>query len=206
MELNLNQKLNNILINIDNNNKPNLFLHVCCGPCSTAVLKKLVSYFNVFIIFFNSNIDTFEEFNLRLLQLKKVISINNYNIKIIYDTYDHNEFLNFVKGYEQCKEGGERCTKCFELRLSKSYEIANSFILNNNFMNNINYLCTTLSISPHKNAKLIEEIGEKICYNSKYLNYLPSDFKKENGFLDSINLSKQYGLYRQDYCGCEFSK
>lgn len=206
MELNLNQKLNNILLNIDNNNKPNLFLHVCCGPCSTAVLNKLIDYFNIYIIFFNSNIDSFDEFNLRLIQLKKVIEINNYNIKIIYNKYHHEEFLDYVKGYELLKEGGDRCTKCFEFRLKKSYEIAINYIEDNNLTSNINYLCTTLSISPHKNAKLIEEIGENICLNSLYLNYLPSDFKKENGFLNSIILSKKFGLYRQNYCGCEFSK
>lgn len=206
MELNLNQKLNNILTDIDKNNKPNLFLHVCCGPCSTAVLKKLNNFFNIYAIFFNSNIDTYEEFDLRLVQLKKVIEINNYNIKIIYDTYNHGDFLTYVKGYEKCKEGGDRCTKCFEFRLNKSYEVANNYIKDNNLINDINYLCTTLSISPHKNAKVIEEIGESICLGSLYLNYLPSDFKKENGFLDSINLSKQFGLYRQNYCGCEFSK
>ncbi len=206
MELSLNQKLNNILSNIDKSNKPNLFLHVCCGPCSTAVLKKLIHFFNIYIIFFNSNIDSIDEFTLRLLQLKKVIEINKYNINIIFDEYNHNDFLNYIKGYEHCKEGGDRCTKCFEFRLNKSYDVANNYIINNNLTSCINYLCTTLSISPHKNAKLIEDIGENICLNAKYMNYLPSDFKKENGFLDSINLSKQLGLYRQNYCGCEFSK
>ena len=206
MELSLNQKLNNILTCINKNIKPNLFLHVCCGPCSTAVLKKLNDFFNIYIIFFNSNIDTIDEFNLRLLQLKKVLEINKYNIKIIYDIYCHEDFLDYVRGYEHCKEGGDRCTKCFEFRLNKSYDVAINYINKNNLTNSINYLCTTLSISPHKNAKLIEEIGENICLNSEYLKYLPSDFKKENGFLDSINLSKKFGLYRQNYCGCEFSK
>lgn len=206
MELNLNQKLNIILKNIDKKNKPNLFLHVCCGPCSTAVLKKLYDYFNIYIIFFNSNIDTFNEFNLRLIQLKKVIDMNNYNIKIIYDNYHHEDFLDYVKGFELYKEGGDRCTRCFEFRLKNSYEIANNYIKDYNLTKNVNYLCTSLSISPHKNANLIEEIGENICSNSLYLQYLPSDFKKNNGFLDSINLSKQFGLYRQNYCGCEFSK
>ena len=206
MELSLNQKLNNILTCINKNIKPNLFLHVCCGPCSTAVLKRLNDFFNIYIIFFNSNIDTIDEFNLRLLQLKKVLEINKYNIKIIYDIYCHEDFLDYVRGYEHCKEGGDRCTKCFEFRLNKSYDVAIDYINKNNLTNSINYLCTTLSISPHKNAKLIEEIGENICLNSEYLKYLPSDFKKENGFLDSINLSKKFGLYRQNYCGCIFSK
>ena len=206
MELNLNKELNKVLSNINLCDKPNLFLHVCCGPCSTAVLDKLNNYFNIFLIFYNSNIDTLDEFNLRYLQLKNVISYNNYAIDIIYHNYDHNEYLDYVKGFENCEEGGNRCEKCFELRLKKTYEIALDYINKHCFNDKTNYLCTTLSISPHKNASLIETIGEKICNNSDILKYLPSDFKKENGYLNSINLSKIIGLYRQNYCGCEFSK
>ena len=207
MEINYNQKLNLLLKEIDKNNKPNLFLHVCCGPCSTAVLKRLSDYFNIYVIFYNSNIDTNDEFILRLRQLEKIIEINKYNIKIIYNEYDHNEFLINAKGYEDEVEGGKRCEVCFNLRLGKSYDIAKKYILDNQLDDKNNYLCTTLSISPHKNAKLIEEIGEKICNNdSNFIKYLPSDFKKEDGYLNSIVLSKSYGLYRQNYCGCEFSK
>lgn len=206
MDLNLNQKLNELLKSIDINNKPNLFLHVCCGPCSTAVLNKLYMYFNIFIIFYNPNIDTNDEYDLRYKQLEKVISINKYLINIINYNYNHKEFLDYVLGLEECKEGGARCKKCFELRLKKSYDIACEYIKNNNLSSNINYLCTTLSISPHKDAKLIETIGEDICKNSDFIKYLPSDFKKENGFLNSIKISIDLGLYRQNYCGCEFSK
>ena len=206
MDLNLNQKLNNIISNIDINNKPNLFLHVCCGPCSSAVFNRLNTYFNIYVIFYNSNIDTHEEFNLRYVQLKKVIEYNNYLYKILYNDYDHNEFLSYVSGLENCKEGGDRCVKCFELRLKKSFDIATKYIIDNNLTSSENYLCTTLSISPHKNAKIIEQIGENICSKSDIIKYLPSDFKKENGYLNSINLSNGMQLYRQNYCGCEFSK
>lgn len=206
MELSLNKELNKILSDINLCDKPNLFLHVCCGPCSTAVLDRLHKYFNIFLIFYNSNIDTLDEYNLRYLQLNNVIRYNNYAIDIIYHNYDHNEFLDFIKGLEDCKEGGERCEKCFLLRLEKSYAIALNYINEHSLNYKTNYLCTTLSISPHKNANLIEIIGEKVCYNSDILKYLPSDFKKEDGYLNSINLSKKIGLYRQNYCGCEFSK
>ena len=206
MALDLNKKLNEILNNINISNKPNLFLHVCCGPCSTAVLEKLKNYFNIFIIFFNSNIDTYDEFRLRLLQLNKVIDYFHNTSNIIYNEYNHDDFLSYVKGYEKEHEGGERCNKCFEFRLKKSYDIAIDFIKKNSLLNYKNYLCSTLSISPHKNASKIEEIGEKICKDSLYIEYLPSDFKKEDGFLKSIKISKSINLYRQNYCGCEFSK
>lgn len=207
MVINLNKKMNEILNQIDIMHKPNLFLHVCCGPCSTAVLYKLSKFFNIYILFYNPNIDTKDEFNLRLKQLKNVLSINNYDIKILYYDYNHNEFLDFVKGLDNEPEGGKRCEKCFYLRLSFLYDFTSKFIKDNNMINDENYICTTLSISPHKNAELIEKIGEGICNKGLFnIKYLPSDFKKENGYLNSIKFSKRYGLYRQNYCGCEFSK
>ena len=205
MVLTNNQKFNNILKSIDANNKPNLFLHVCCAPCFSGIITKLAKYFNLYIIFFNSNIDTFIEYSLRLNELNKLLKEYNNCFQIIYASYNHNEFLNYINGLENEPEGGKRCSKCFELRLKQSYEIAIEYIKNNNLKMQTNYLCTTLSISPHKNAELIEEIGEKICVDD-YLLYLPSDFKKEDGYLNSIKISKDLGLYRQNYCGCEFSK
>lgn len=142
---------------------------------------------------------------MRLYELKHLLEKLNYVFKIIYANYDHKEFIDCVKGYENEPEGGNRCTKCFELRLKHSYYIALEYIKNNNLTNQKNYLCTTLSISPHKNAELIEEIGERICTDENLL-YLPSDFKKEDGYLNSTKISKDLGLYRQIYCGCEFSK
>lgn len=204
MELNLSQKFHNVLSSIDMKNKPNLFLHVCCAPCSCGVLYQLAEYFNIYIIFYNSNIDTFLEFNLRLFELKTFLNKMNYNFNIIYSNYDHLEYLNYIKGLEYEKEGGARCEKCFELRLKKTYKFAQKYIKEHNLTSNTNYICTTLSVSPHKNAELIDRIGEKIC-NFGNIMYLPSDFKKEDGYLNSIKISKELGLYRQTYCGCEFS-
>lgn len=204
MDLNLNIKTKEILKCIDLQNKPNLFLHICCGPCSTSVLDKLNKYFNIYIIFYNPNIDTKEEFNKRLLYLEKVLFVNKYSFPIIYKKYNHNEFITFTTGLENEPEGGLRCEKCIMLRLNYSKDIALNYIKENNLQNHTNYLCTSLSVSPHKNAKLIYDIGCKVC-EGKNITYLPSDFKKENGYLKSIVLSKEYGLYRQNYCGCEFS-
>ena len=205
MVIDLNKEFNNLLSTLDTINKPNLFLHVCCGPCSTGVLFRLVSNFNVYLIFYNSNIDTLLEYQLRLYELKKYLSKSNYTLDIIYDSYDHNEFLDSVRGFENEAEGGKRCEKCFELRLKKSFSIAMNYIKANNFINDKNYLCSTLSVSPHKNAELIYQIGCDVCKDS-IIEYLPSDFKKQDGYLKSINDSKKLGLYRQNYCGCEFSK
>ena len=203
--MDLNFELKKIISNIDINNKPNLFLHSCCGPCSTVVLKRLVNYFNIYIVFYNSNIDTKEEYDRRLLQLKNFIDMNKYNIKIIYYDYNHNEFLEKAYIYKSEKEGGKRCEICFRLRIKKSYDIAREYIKNNNLTNDKNYLCSTLSVSPHKNSILINNIGNEIC-NDTDLEFLPNDFKKENGYLESVKLSKEFNLYRQDYCGCEFAK
>lgn len=205
MDLNLNKEFNNILLNIDINNKPNLFLHVCCAPCSSSVLERLNKHFKLYIIYYNPNIDTKFEFEKRLKELHKLIKILNYDIDIIYENYQHTEFLNYINGFENEPEGGKRCEKCFELRLKQSYDIALNFIKNHNMENSVNYLVSTLSVSPHKNSLLIYKIGNEICYNT-IIRYLPSDFKKEDGYLRSIRLSKKYNLYRQNYCGCEFAK
>lgn len=207
MEINLNLKFKEVLDGIDVNNKPNLFLHVCCAPCSSAVLEKICNYFNIYIIYHNPNIDTFDEFNHRLSELKKLVNLNGYNVKIIYMDYIHDEFLSHIIGYENEPEGGKRCYLCYELRLKRSYEIALDYINKQSLNNMKNYLCSTLSISPHKDAKLLYEIGINICEKSNgIITYLPNDFKKEDGYLKSIELSKKFDLYRQNYCGCEFAK
>lgn len=204
MEIDLNKQLNTILKNIDKSNKPNLFLHVCCGPCSTAVLKKISEYFNIYVIFYNSNIDTREEFEKRFSEFKKVINKCKYNVIIIYNAYNHDEFLERIVGLENEKEGGKRCKVCYRLRLENTLKFAKKYISENSLQNNKNYLCTTLSISPHKDAKALFEIGSDICKGSD-ITYLPSDFKKEDGYLLSIKISKELMLYRQEYCGCEFA-
>ena len=205
MNTNLDLKLNELLKSIDLNNKPNLFLHSCCAPCSTAVIDRLYKYFKIYIIYSNDNIDTEDEFTKRCNELKRYLGIFDQNIDIIYNKYNHNNFLLTAKGFELEPEGGRRCEKCFRLRLLDSFNVANEFIAKNKLESNDNYLCSTLSISPHKNAELIFKIGCEICHDSK-LTYLPSDFKKENGYLKSVQISKQFNIYRQEYCGCEFAK
>lgn len=188
-------------------NKDNLFLHVCCAPCSSEVLNELYNIYNVYIIYSNDNLDTFLEYNLRLYEVKSMIDKYFNSCNIIDTSYSHNDYLMMIKGYENEPEGGKRCEKCFLERFTKTFEIAKEYIINNNLLNMKNYLCSTLSISPHKNAKLLNEIGEKISKKyCDYLIYMKSDFKKKDGYLKSIKYSKLYGLYRQKYCGCEFAK
>lgn len=188
-------------------NKDNLFLHVCCAPCSSEVLNELYNNYNIFIIFTNDNIDTLLEFNLRLYELKSMINKYFDECNIINYSYNHNDYLDIIKGLEDESEGGKRCEKCFIERFTKSYKFAKEYIINNNLLNNKNYITSTLSISPHKNAKLLNNIGRKLSESYKeYLIYMDADFKKKDGYLKSIRFSKLYGLYRQNYCGCEFAK
>lgn len=180
---------------LEKENKPKLLLHSCCGPCSTSVIKRLIDYFDVTVLFYNPNIDTRLEFNKRLLAQQTVI--NHYNVNLITVDYNHNQYLEFVKGLEKEKEGGARCEKCFELRLNKTFEVAKE--------EGFDYVTTTLSVSPHKNSKLINEIGFRL--SEQYgIGFVESDFKKKDGFLLSTKLSKELNLYRQNYCGCEFAK
>lgn len=178
-------------------NKPKLLLHACCAPCSSASLEYLVKYFDIGMLFYNPNISTESEFNKRLNELKRFVSQYPFaqNIDIIAPQYDHKEFLEVVKGLEDLPEGGERCKKCFELRLSKAREVAKSL--------NYDYFATTLTISPLKNTELLNQIG--LEHQDQSVLYLPTDLKKKGRYLRSIELSKEYDLYRQDFCGCEFS-
>lgn len=173
------------------NGKPRLLLHVCCAPCSSGVLPKLKEYFDIILFYYNPNTYPKDEYMLRAEQFSKLC-----DLPLIVCDYQHNEFLNEVIGLEQVKEGGERCQKCIELRMRKSFEYAKNF--------NYDYVTTTLSISPHKDAEFINICGQKLQDEYK-VNYLYADFKKENGYLNSISESKRFDLYRQDYCGCEFS-
>ena len=174
--------------------KPTIFLHSCCGPCSSAVIEKLKEYFDITVLYYNPNIYPEAEYLKRKqtqLELLKVL-----NVKFLDSDYNQNEYFEFVKGLEQEKEGGKRCNKCFLLRLTKTLELAEK--------NGFDYFCSTLSVSPHKNQEILNKIGEAISVNSQ-VKYLYNNFKKENGYLQSIKLSKKYGLYRQNYCGCKFS-
>jgi predicted adenine nucleotide alpha hydrolase (AANH) superfamily ATPase len=183
------------IINGLNGKKPSLLLHSCCAPCSSAVIERIKDHFNLTVFFYNPNMDTLEEFNKRLLEQKRLCEI--FDIPVIEIGYQKQEYLDFIKGLESEKEGGKRCFKCFELRINKTAELAKQ--------NGIEYFATTLTVSPLKNAQKLNGIGELVSKNLG-VKYLPSDFKKQGGYLRSIELSKKYDLYRQNYCGCEFSK
>lgn len=182
------------------NRKPKLLLHVCCAPCSSAVLLKLKEFFQISLFYYNPNIAPADEYRKREIELQKLVSFYkndfNFNCEILSCEYNHEAFLHTVVGFENEPEGGARCQRCHQLRLKKTAEYATQ--------NGFHYFCSTLSISPHKNALLINELGFSL--ETENCRWLPNDFKKENGYLLSCRLSKQYGLYRQDFCGCEFSQ
>ena len=170
-------------------------LHSCCAPCSTACIEKLKDYFDLTIFYYNPNIDTFEEYQKRLSEQIKYCE--SLGIKVIGEEYQKELFLSAVSGKEEEKEGGSRCGICFFLRLKETANKAKQ--------ENFEYFATTLTVSPLKNATVINEIGQEI-EKKIGVKYLPTDFKKGGGYLRSIELSKENGLYRQNYCGCEFSK
>lgn len=178
--------------------KKNLLLHACCAPCSSAVIERIAQYFNITILYYNPNITDQEEYNKRLNEIKKFIKeLNLDNVKVEAGRYDPKEFFTISSGLEQEKERGRRCYKCYELRLRETAKIAEE--------QGFDYFTTTLSISPYKNSNWLNEIGEQL--DKEYTTtYLYADFKKRNGYKRSIELSKKYGLYRQDYCGCIYSK
>ena len=194
--MNYHNKLLEIIAGL--NKRPKLLLHSCCGPCSTTVLSFLVDYFDITVLYYNPNIEPYEEYNHRKEeQIRFIKEFNNQNITFLDCDYENEKFRNIVAGLEKEKEGGARCTVCFKLRLEKTADIAKK--------NGFEYFGTTLTVSPHKNSRIINEIGallEKV-YGVKYLY---SDFKKKDGYKKSIELSKEYNLYRQDYCGCLFGK
>ncbi len=178
---------------------PILLLHSCCAPCSSYVLEYLSEYFSITVFYYNPNIFPEEEFIKRIQEQDMLIQKLpvKHEIKLIAGNYDSERFYEMAKGLEQVPEGGERCFKCYELRLRKTAELAKA--------GGYDYFTTTLSISPLKNAQKLNEIGERLA--EEYgLQYLCSDFKKKNGYKRSTELSREYGLYRQDYCGCVYSK
>ena len=176
-----------------------ILLHSCCAPCSSWVITFLTKYFDITILYYNPNISPIEEYEKRKQeQIRLINSIDKIGtIDIIDCDYDNDIYENNIKGYEKCPERGARCTICFNLRLEKTAKIAKE--------NKYDYFCSTLTVSPYKNANLINEIGIEL--ENKYnIKWLKSDFKKNNGYKNSIELSKKYNLYRQNYCGCIYSQ
>jgi len=181
---------------------PKLFLHSCCAPCSSYVLEYLCPYFDITVFYYNPNISASEEYRKRVAEQKRLIAAYNAEgkgkpISILEGDYQPSRFYEAVKGYEDCKEGGERCFRCFDLRLRETALQAKKA--------GYDYFGTTLTISPLKNAAKLNEIGQTLAGEYGVL-WLPSDFKKRGGYKRSVELSAQYELYRQDFCGCSFSK
>lgn len=186
-----------ILNNLDSKKK--LLLHSCCGPCSSYVISYLTNYFDITILYYNPNIYPYDEYLKRKQeQIKLINEIDcSNNLDIMDCDYDNDLYEKCIIGLENEPERGNRCMVCYNLRMEKTAKMAKEY--------NYDYFCTTLSVSPYKNAEWINEIGEKL-QNKYNVNWLYSDFKKKDGYKQSILLSKKYNLYRQDYCGCIYSK
>lgn len=191
---------------LDGGGKKRLFLHSCCAPCSSYVLEYLCSHFHITVFYFNPNISSSAEYRKRVEEQKRLIASYNQEMEagtrgghligFVEGDYDPQRFYEVAKGYEDCPEGGERCFRCFDLRLRETAKRAKE--------TDADFFCTTLTISPLKNAVKLNEIGMALA--AEYgVPWLPSDFKKRNGYKRSIELSAEYGLYRQNYCGCGYS-
>lgn len=177
---------------------PTLLLHSCCGPCSSYVLEYLSKYFEITVFYYNPNIYPSQEYWYRVEEQKKIIELTDAKnpIRMIEGKYEVEKFYKMAEGMEHLPEGGERCHKCYEMRLSEAAKLASS--------NHFDYFTTTLTISPHKNSQVLNRIAQKV--GQEYgVTPLPSDFKKKGGYKRSCEITEQYGMYRQDYCGCEFS-
>ncbi len=195
------QKLLDVTIEkeVQQNRTPTLLLHSCCAPCSSYVIEYLSQYFSITVFYYNPNIAPAEEYQYRVSEQKRLISVMPVKNKVSFLEGDYvpQEFYRVCKGLEQEKEGGKRCEQCFYLRLSRTAQTAKEQYFD--------YFTTTLTISPLKNAVLINTIGQQLSQDFG-VPYLFSDFKKKEGYKRSIVLSKEYQLYRQNYCGCIFSK
>ena len=179
--------------------RPRLLLHSCCAPCSSYVLEYLSKYFEITVFYYNPNIYPPKEYDERLAEVRRLVSEMEFAhpVTVVAGAYDPALFFDAVKGLEAEKEGGARCERCFRLRLMEAARLAKD--------GGYDYFTTTLTVGPKKDARLLNQLGEEIgsMYGVAYLN---SDFKKKNGHFRSLELSEQYGLYRQDYCGCVFSR
>ena len=191
--------------------RPRLLLHSCCAPCSSAVLDELCAYFDITLFYYNPNISTEAEFTHRVDELKRFchemgIDVERQDseghvlgaVDIVVPQYDHHEFLAIARGHERDPERGERCHRCYRQRLERTAEYMEE-------MQTYDYFCTTLTLSPLKSSEMLNVIGEEIG-KAHGLSFLPSDFKKRGGYQKSIELSKKYDLYRQNFCGCEYSR
>ena len=178
---------------------PRLLLHACCAPCSSAVLEYLSQYFAITLLYYNPNIAPLEEYKKREAELRRLVSQMKFThpVELLPCQYDGQAFVQAARGLEGEPEGGKRCEACFRLRLRYAAQEAARL--------RFDYYTTTLSISPMKNAPLLNQLGEEIGREFGVA-HLPSDFKKKDGYKRSVQLSKEYDLYRQDYCGCAFSK
>lgn len=198
-KMNYQKELEKLIVKLEKEEKvPRLLLHSCCAPCSSYVLEYLSNYFDITVFYYNPNIFQESEYTKRILEQQMLIGEMKvkYPISFVAGNYDREKFYELAKGLEHLKEGGERCFKCYALRLEETARMAKEA--------EFDYFTTTLTISPMKNAEKLNTIGVKI--GEKYgVKYLQSDFKKKNGYKRSIELSNEFGLYRQDYCGCEFS-
>ncbi len=200
--MNYQLELDKIIENIEGRGMtkaPTLLIHSCCAPCSSYVLEYLSDYFAITVYYYNPNIDPEEEYIRRFKEQESLIkSMKLKNpVQFIGGEYEPQKYYQLIKGYENNPEGGDRCTICYRMRLEKAGKLASE--------SGYEFFTTTLTISPHKNASKINEIGQELSSIYGVL-YLPSDFKKRNGYKRSIELSNKYKLYRQDYCGCVFSK
>jgi len=181
------------------NRRPTLLLHACCAPCSSYVLEYLSEYFDITLFFYNPNISPKEEHDFRYAELVRLVDEMGLSlrVKVIEGAYESERFYSLSEGLEELPEGGARCAKCYDLRLSETAKLAAE--------GKYDFFTTTLSISPYKNAEWLNSIGVRL--GEEYgVRYLVSDFKKKNGYKRSCELSEKYRLYRQNYCGCEFSK
>lgn len=199
MKQNYQKQMDAVVASLPQGERPRLLLQSCCGPCSSYVLEALTPYFRVTVLYYNPNIQPREEYDLRLENQRKIIAAlpTPSKVDILECDYDGEKYDEAVKGLEAEPEGGARCTICFRLRLEETAKRASEL--------GYDFFCTTLTVSPHKDAERLNQIGKAL--GERYgVSFLPSDFKKREGYKRSIQLSKEYDLYRQDYCGCLFSK
>ena len=200
MNINYDDRLNDIIKeHTSKGEDPRVLLHSCCGPCSSYVIEYLSKYFYLTIIYYNPNISPREEYEKRKMEQIRVINEleTMYSVDIIDCDYDNDLYERNIVGLENEPERGRRCDVCFRMRLYKTGVVAKE--------NNYDYFCTTLTVSPYKNSNVINEIGFDVGHELG-ISYLASDFKKRDGYKRSIELSREFGLYRQDYCGCKYSK